>query len=757
MASKRRAPSAVDDEIRTKKPKLKANEFEKMLPVQEDTHEKKSGLSPPKSDHSSPAAQALQKEQPLKTPQRHTPPSPPATASSPDFASTTSIPTPGMTTALIPSSPPAQSSPAQNSAKSHPTPVTSGSEALKLESDEVLDASNGDATATSKALGSTNASAKPKSKAKARKSTTPGASDHPDELDRSSSLTINPTQSSEKPKPKAQKPKTHRRKATTTIDDVSQPKKAKLNASGQETTAEAKSAAGDQQTPLHRITKNGKPKKEPKKSLKGAPSITSLFDPFENGQTGVVKPNEIHDSWGKKPLPGPGGPKSHPDLPSARSSNAETVPPLWEDRGFRFRKGRYQKRVGKLADESDDDDEDDKDLPLVDQQQHLVIKLMDMRPNRDNGNQPKRTAEIYAYENGIPKDWTNHQALKALNDRRRDAISRFTCDPPWTDLEREYLTQLCVDYPDASILEYTERFNYRFKGDYKEKTGFVQFHEIYDGRTIESVRYEYLSFKKLYDRGEVPQPTREETEKINNQTQEQWLEKVGFGPKNDKDDKPKGKSAMKTKGPAKRATSADMAPHPHHRVDPSKVELPEELEEELLELAGWYNQDEFRQDTNSNFLFDSEADSSSDLSDVPDDDDEDSPFRYDSSSDFPHKRYAPCLTPIPEVSEDAASPYRPNMKQTEINNPLDSSDEAGWETEDEEGSPEKDALEQVLQKTVERYHSARTEKQHQSAVNAFLESSSQGLETLEVGIGQAEMMDGQHTPSDGERDVPEYA
>lgn len=220
---------------------------------------------------------------------------------------------------------------------------------------------------------------------------------------------------------------------------------------------------------------------------------------------------------------------------------------------------------------------------------------MDQRPGPDG--EPVRIPRIYYYENGIPVDWTSRQALKALNDRRRDAIARFTCDPPWTDLEREYLTQLCVDYPDASILEYAERFNWRFHGDYKEKTGIIGFHQVHPGRTLESVRYEYLSFKKLYDRGEVPQPTREESEKINGMTQDQWLDRHGFGTKegtkNTKDDGPKGPVAKKAQGTAKQAKSDDAPTEPFVGVDP-EIELSDDFLEELFELAGGYHPDEVR-------------------------------------------------------------------------------------------------------------------------------------------------------------------
>jgi hypothetical protein len=548
MAGKRAL--SVDDESR-KKPKLKVAEFELPSSSQGDMFEKNMELSPPKSAHSSPSAQLPQKERPIKTPRRQVhPPSPPATASSPDsFATTGSIITPVSAPTSIATSPHADSPLAQA------------------------------------------------------------------------------------------KPQMSKRKAST--GDELQQKRAKTNASSKESTRETKSAASDQQAPSQRTTKNGKPKKAPKKSLKGAPAITDLFTPFKEGQPGVVKPKVAHDSWGTKPMAGDGGPKPRPDLPSARSSNAATIPPLWEDRGFRFRKGQFQTRVGRLADESDGEDEDDEGLPLIDQSKHLVIKVMDMRPLTLKRTEPRRVPEIYFYENGTPKDWNNHQALKALNDRRRDAISRLTCDTPWTELEREYLTQLCIDYPDASILEYAERFNYRFKNDYKEKTAFLRFHKIQDGpqdgRTLESVRYEYLSFKKLYDQGVVPQPTREETEKINGKTEGQWLEEHGFGPKdgtkNDKGDASKGTATKKAKASTKQAKSDDTMTDPFEGIEgvSADIKMSPEFYEKLYELAGGYHPEEvrhsmpailastdqtfqIRKDAYTASILDSDFDSSSDLS-----------------------------------------------------------------------------------------------------------------------------------------------
>jgi hypothetical protein len=144
------------------------------------------------------------------------------------------------------------------------------------------------------------------------------------------------------------------------------------------------------------------------------------------------------------------------------------------------------------------------DAPDLDQQDNLVIPLIDMRPKSRTESTPKRMPTFYVYENGIPKDWDNKQAIKALNDRRQQAIDRITRDPPWNDFEREYLVQILTDYPNASIKEIAERFNWRFKDqEYPKMTAFA-WDYVSRGRTLESVRYEYLSAKHKYDTGEIP-------------------------------------------------------------------------------------------------------------------------------------------------------------------------------------------------------------------------------------------------------------
>jgi len=100
------------------------------------------------------------------------------------------------------------------------------------------------------------------------------------------------------------------------------------------------------------------------------------------------------------------------------------------------------------------------------------------------------------------------QAVKALNDRRGQAIDRVTLDAPWSRIEREYLADILSEYPDASIWEITMRHNDRFKD--KESiadTGFA-FAPLSTGRTVESVRHQYMTYKPCYDKGEAPEGVR---------------------------------------------------------------------------------------------------------------------------------------------------------------------------------------------------------------------------------------------------------
>ncbi|KAF2260558.1 hypothetical protein CC78DRAFT_620148 [Lojkania enalia] len=212
--------------------------------------------------------------------------------------------------------------------------------------------------------------------------------------------------------------------------------------------------------------------------------IKSLFHPIQLD----TRAPRFNDDWGRVPYPGPDGPQPRRGSPPARTSNAVTNPPLFEDRKAKFELGRYQVVDG----------------VTIDQRDMLVISLIDMRPKSAYDRNPRRMPNKYQCGYGVPRDWSCSRTIKALNDRRFTAIERVTLDQRWSDIEREYLTTLFVEFPDASITEITERFNWRFKNDFIEVSTAFNFHDLHPGRTIESVRAEYLAYKKEYDNGKVP-------------------------------------------------------------------------------------------------------------------------------------------------------------------------------------------------------------------------------------------------------------
>lgn len=241
-----------------------------------------------------------------------------------------------------------------------------------------------------------------------------------------------------------------------------------------------------------KVTTPAKVAKTPKK-----PPVANGFLDFEYDKT-VPGSN---DFWGIKPLPGSQRP--HSDQPSARESNGQTNPPMWEDRGYRYKRGnRYVKYFGPIA-----PDNVDTLQPTLDQEDLLVVKVIDMRARSTKDLTSKRTPRIYCYGK-VPRDWNHMQSIKALNDRRYQAIDRMTLDAPWTRIEREYLASLLAENPNASIWELTELHNDRFMNkDYTTDTGF-DFAKLSVGRTVESVRYEYCTYKPVYDKGQAPEMIR---------------------------------------------------------------------------------------------------------------------------------------------------------------------------------------------------------------------------------------------------------
>jgi hypothetical protein len=332
------------------------------------------------------------------------------------------------------------------------------------------------------------------------------------------------------------------------------------------------------------------------KNTDGKVSIKDLFEPWKPNMEVPVK----DDGWGLTPYPvkPEKGPRSYPSLPPARTSNAKTIPDLWENRFSRFKPGQYHTTYGPMSSsESDDEAEHTEEN---DQNNRLAIPLMDMRTDKTTG-QPKRLPFLYFYPNGRPTEWGNRQMLKSLNDRRRDAVRRITCDPPWSEMEREYLTRLCQDHPNASIFELAERFNYRFYGDFREKTALPEADEMCGLRTLESIRAEYLDFKPLYDAGKVPTPIHEETEKTaEGKAKKVLMDKVlvKFGFKSIKGQDEPEKPSYSTKRFSRKKQCAvfirdsDNAEEEIMHLKPALLEPNPEIHDELLDLAGWDKEDE---------------------------------------------------------------------------------------------------------------------------------------------------------------------
>jgi hypothetical protein len=230
---------------------------------------------------------------------------------------------------------------------------------------------------------------------------------------------------------------------------------------------------------------------------KKPPPVREAFVPLETKPTVTIP--AASPFWGIKPVSG--DPRPHANQPSARDSNGATNPPMWEDRKFRYKRGsRYVTYFGPIKPEGADDD----DAEQLDQEDLLLMTLMDMRPKSKHDQTPRRMPTFYCFDAGTPKDWNDMQSIKCLNDRRGQAIDRLTLDAPWQPIEREYLVRLLMENPDASIWELTELHNDHFMGkEFVGSTGF-NFNQLSLGRTVESVRHEYVTYKPAYDSGEAP-------------------------------------------------------------------------------------------------------------------------------------------------------------------------------------------------------------------------------------------------------------
>jgi hypothetical protein len=369
----------------------------------------------------------------------------------------------------------------------------------------------------------------------------------------------------------------------------------------------------------------------PKKTPKNGP----IADAFVPWKPVVTVPEAAEAHWGCKPVSGDELP--HPDQPSARESDASVVPPLWEDRGYRLKRGsKHVKYFGPIAPEGVDG------LPDLNQEDLLVLKLLDMRPKSKYDQTPRRIPTFYAYEHGMPRDWDSMQAIKALNDRRGQAIDRIVQDAPWTNLERQFLAQLCREHPDASIWQLTMLHNDRFKDkESAEDTAFA-FAPLSTGRTVESVRHQYMTYKPAYLKGEAPRgirwrndpspaglALRKSNKKIetfgapNKALEKEFDDQSGAHAEDSDDDDETPTKKGKKVAPKKKAVKKSAATNEDSDED-AEVAVPEQEqpklspeEEELLDLAGFNNPGEIRTSPPLGFPTDSP------LADVPTDNEQD--------------------------------------------------------------------------------------------------------------------------------------
>jgi hypothetical protein len=250
-----------------------------------------------------------------------------------------------------------------------------------------------------------------------------------------------------------------------------------------------------------------------------AKPIKDCFTPFTVQPTNEgLKDIKVLDFWGITPTTKSIRPNDlHAVQPSARESGGQTKPELWEDRKWRFKNTRYIKYHGNEK----PDDLDEENASDIDQEENLIYPLLNMTEKSSRDLTPQRRPTRYWYPLGLPKNWADPQTLKAMNDRRVQAIERNCEDPPWTAVEREYLAKLLANKPDASIWELTQLYNDHFKGTIDTTSPYTAFGTDEEaaalfanpGRTIESVRAQYMSYKVSYDKGKAPTGVREKKDK----------------------------------------------------------------------------------------------------------------------------------------------------------------------------------------------------------------------------------------------------
>ncbi|KAF2488414.1 hypothetical protein BU16DRAFT_545417 [Lophium mytilinum] len=298
----------------------------------------------------------------------------------------------------------------------------------------------------------------------------------------------------------------------------------------------------------------------PSKALKS--KSAALFSDYKAAQAAVEElpvPSYTEGcGWGTYPMPPEGeSPNAHTGSPPAISTNGQTNPELWEDRRSRFEKNG------------------------IDQSDKLPLKLIDMRVDPKT-KKPKRQPMYWTW--GAPLNYNDNRTIKVINDRRKTNIERICCDAPWTEYERKILALLFEMYPEMSMREAAERWNYHFvnnitggyvgnaNSDDPEETQVVEPDAIRRcPRTLESIRAEYLENQEAYNVGQAPKIKKRPND--NKKGKKRKIESNCSDQDNgDDEDKPKVKRAKRKSTPAP----------PEHEEEKKEAEPEEEEKEEAL-------------------------------------------------------------------------------------------------------------------------------------------------------------------------------
>lgn len=207
------------------------------------------------------------------------------------------------------------------------------------------------------------------------------------------------------------------------------------------------------------------------------------FHPWKSGAP--VKVPAALPHWGVIPRTGGVRPsKTLEDQLPARKSDAAIFPALWDDR-----KGDVRLRRGARF------------MNGYDQAQHMWLPLMDLRPIGGKNQKPKRRAVIFEYLHGMPDDWNDTTSLNDMNKALQGAIKSHAHEAPWSQVERDCLAHICAEHPEKCIWYIAEQFNDIAHPVTPEELEDDQYPK---GRSIESIRHEYLVHKLYYEKGYAP-------------------------------------------------------------------------------------------------------------------------------------------------------------------------------------------------------------------------------------------------------------